>query len=72
MLAEFAQILPDRTVETTIAANKRTLFLEIDDLQPADQFSVRYSINAADGAELRSEIIGTIHKLGANAKLAAK
>ncbi|MBI3416564.1 MAG: hypothetical protein HY043_14810 [Verrucomicrobia bacterium] len=55
-----------------LAANKRTLFLEIEGLQPADQFSVRYGINAADGAELRSEIIGTIHKLGANTKLAVK
>ena len=48
-----------------LSADKRTLFLTVDGLQPADQFSVKYGINAADGAELRSEVIGTIHKLGA-------
>ncbi len=48
-----------------LSADKRTLFLEVDGLQPADQFSVKYSVNTADGAEIRSEVIGTIHKLGA-------
>ena len=48
-----------------LSADKRTLFLEVEGLQPADQFSVKYSVNTADGAEIRSEVIGTIHKLGA-------
>ena len=48
-----------------LSADKRTLFLEVEGMQPADQFSVKYSVNAADGAELHSEVIGTIHKLGA-------
>lgn len=48
-----------------LSADKKTLFLEIDGLTVADQFSVKYSLNAANGAELRSEVIGTIHKLGA-------
>ncbi len=47
-----------------LAADKRTLLLEVDGLEIADQFSVKYSINAADGTEVRSEVIGTIHKLG--------
>jgi hypothetical protein len=48
-----------------LGADKRTLFLRIDGLKEADQFSVKYGINTASGTELRSEVIGTIHKLGA-------
>ncbi len=47
-----------------LSSDQKTLFLEVDGLQPADQFGVKYSVNAADGTELRSELIGTIHKLG--------
>jgi len=42
----------------------KSVFLEIDGLTKADQYSVKFTLNAADGAEMRSEIIGTIHKLG--------
>jgi ribosomal protein L35AE/L33A len=49
----------------SLGADKRTVFLEIEGLQPADQYSVKYTVNAADGTEVRSEIVGTIHKLGA-------
>jgi hypothetical protein len=49
-----------------LSADKKTVFLEIEGLQPADQYSVRYAFHAADGTELRSEIIGTIHKLGSD------
>ncbi|MEN9734663.1 MAG: hypothetical protein RLZ45_2658, partial [Verrucomicrobiota bacterium] len=55
-----------------LAADKRTLFLEIPGLTEADQYSVRYSISAADGTELRSEIIGTIHKVGPEEPLASR
>lgn len=48
-----------------LSADRKTLFLEVIGLQVADQFSVKYAVNTADGTELRSEIIGTIHKLGA-------
>lgn len=48
-----------------LSADKRTLFLEVDGLQVADQYGVKYAIKAADGTELHSELIGTIHKLGA-------
>ena len=49
-----------------LSADGKTLFLEVDGLQPADQYSVKYSIVAADGTDLRSELIGTIHKLGSD------
>lgn len=47
-----------------LSKDGKTLFLEVDGLQIADQFSVKYTVNAADGTELKSEVIGTIHKLG--------
>jgi len=47
-----------------LSPDKRTVFLEIPGLAVADQYSLKYSLNAADGAELRSEIIGTLHQLG--------
>lgn len=52
-----------------LSSDRKTLTLEVDGLQPADQYSVKYSVTAADGAELRSEVIGTIHKLGADTAL---
>lgn len=55
-----------------LGPDKRTLFLEIPGLSVADQYSVRYSINAADGKELRSEIIGTIHVLGPEQPVAVR
>jgi len=42
----------------------KTVFLEVEGLQPADQFSVKYSLKASSGTEMNSEVIGTIHKLG--------
>lgn len=47
-----------------LSADGKTLFLEVDGLQIADQYGVKYSVTTADGTELRSELIGTIHKLG--------
>lgn len=48
-----ARLLPDR----------KSVFLELDGLQPCDQWSVRFNLDAADGKEMRSEVIGTLHKL---------
>jgi hypothetical protein len=42
---------------------KRSVFLEIDGLVPADQFLVKYAIKTSDGTDMRSEVAGTIHKL---------
>lgn len=47
-----------------LSADGRSVFLTVAGLEAADQYSVKYSINAADGTEMRSEIIGTIRKLG--------
>ena len=47
-----------------LSADGKSVFLAIDDLTRADQYSVKFTLNAADGAEMRSEIIGTIHRLG--------
>jgi hypothetical protein len=62
---------PDKTAhdKLTVSAVKRSadgksVFLEIEGLAVADQYSVKYTVNAADGTEMRSEVIGTIHKLG--------
>ena len=48
----------------TLSVDGKSVFLAIDGLTKADQYSVKFTLNAADGAEMRSEIIGTIHKLG--------
>ena len=50
-----------------LAADGKSVFLSIRGLQPADQYSVRYTVKAADGAEMRSEIVGTIRKLAKSA-----
>ena len=55
-----------------LGADKRTLFLEIPGLATADQYSVKYGLQAADGTELRSEIIGTIHQLGSEEPMAGR
>ncbi len=47
-----------------LSTDGKTLFLEIDGLEKADQWSVKYAVNSVDGTEVRSEIIGTIKKLG--------
>jgi hypothetical protein len=48
-----------------LSADGKTLFVVVDGLQKADQWSLKYNVTAADGTELRSEVIGTIKKLGA-------
>ncbi len=47
-----------------LSADGRRLFLEVEGLEKADQWSLKYAVTAADGAEMRSEVIGTIRKLG--------
>jgi hypothetical protein len=49
-----ARLLPDG----------KTLVLQIDDMKPADQMRIKYSINAADGAPISQEIYNTVYKLG--------
>ena len=47
-----------------LGADRHSVFVEVEGLQPADQYSVKYALKAADGSEMKSEVIGTIHKLG--------
>lgn len=54
-----ARLLPDG----------RTVFLEIPGLQPVMQWEVKYSLNSTDGKTVRSQLHGTINKLGPEWKL---
>ena len=47
----------------TVSADRRSVFLEIPDLRPAMQMQLKYEIKAADGVELRGQVINTIHAL---------
>ena len=47
----------------TVSADRRSVFLEIADLRPAMQMQLKYDIKAADGVELRGQVINTIHAL---------
>jgi type 1 glutamine amidotransferase/glucose/arabinose dehydrogenase len=42
----------------------RSVFLEVPSLRPVMQLRLRYSLRAADGAPVKGEIDGTIHRLG--------
>lgn len=44
-----------------LAADEKTIFLEISDLQPSMQFRVEYNLEAADGTEIKSRFYTTIH-----------
>lgn len=50
-----AKLLPDG----------QTVFLEIPNMKPSDQFKLRYNLDAADGALIDEELYGTIYELGA-------
>jgi type 1 glutamine amidotransferase/cytochrome c2 len=53
-----------RVESATLLDDDRTVFLEIKDLKPVNQFTVGYSLTAASGAEFRHTIAYTIHNLG--------
>ncbi|HEX8296489.1 MAG TPA: DUF6797 domain-containing protein [Chthoniobacteraceae bacterium] len=48
-----------------IGTDERTVFLEIPELKPVMQMSIKYDLKSADGAELRGEVVNTIHALAA-------
>jgi hypothetical protein len=52
-----------------LAADKKTVFLEIQDVKPVDQMRVKFKITAADGAPISYEIYNTIHRVGTDRKL---
>jgi hypothetical protein len=47
-----------------IGTDDRTVFLEIPNLQPVMQMSIKYQIKTAEGRELKGEVVNTIHGLG--------
>ena len=49
----------------TLSADGRSVFLEIPEIKPVMQMAIKFGLKAADGAELRSEVINTIHALSA-------
>ena len=48
----------------TIGTDDRTVFLEIPGLKPVMQMAIKYNLKTAEGAELKGEIVNTIHALG--------
>jgi len=46
-----------------VAADRRSVFLEIPDLRPAMQLQLKYDLKSADGLELRGQVTNTIHVL---------
>ncbi len=55
---------PVTVKSVTIGTDDRTVFLEIPDLKPVMQMSIKYDLKTADGKELRGEVVNTIHALG--------
>jgi hypothetical protein len=50
----------------TISADKKSVFLEIPEIKPVMQMAIKFGIKSADGGEIRSEVINTIHALAEN------
>ena len=55
---------PLEVKRVSIGTDDRTVFLEIPGLKPVMQMSIRYGIKAADGAEIKGEVVNTIHGFG--------
>ena len=48
----------------TLSADGKSVFLEIPEIKPVMQMSIKFGLKTADGVDLRSEVINTIHALG--------
>ena len=48
----------------TVSEDAKSVFLEIPEIKPVMQMSIKFGLKTADGADLRSEVINTIHALG--------
>ena len=55
-----------------LSSDGKSVRLEIEGIAPVMQMHVRYSVETADGAEVKGEIYNTINKLGADEALAAQ
>ena len=47
----------------TVAADGRSVFLELDDIRPVDQMMIRMSITATDGTEYHEVAYLTVHRV---------
>ena len=47
--------------DVTLSDDGKTVFIEIDDLQPVMQMQIRYNIEAAAGEELENSVWMTIN-----------
>jgi hypothetical protein len=52
----------------TVSTDERSVFLKIKGFKPVMQFSLEYDTQSASGAELRGEVVGTVHRLGSQAR----
>ncbi len=52
-------------VSAALSDDGRSVFVEIPDLLPVQQFHLEMNLRAADGARLREFLHGTIHEIGA-------
>ena len=48
----------------TLSANGRSVFVEIPDILPVQQYHLEMNLRSADGTRVREFIHGTIHDLG--------
>jgi hypothetical protein len=46
-----------------LASDRKTVFLEIPDIQPVMQMEIQYNLQAEDGKNIQQEIYDTIHEL---------
>jgi hypothetical protein len=51
-----------------LSSDGRSVFLNTASLQPVMQFEIKYNLEAADGAKMRSALYGTINKLAAECR----
>jgi hypothetical protein len=68
---DYSVINPDKEGRDTLEVRSakllsdgRTVFLEIPGLQPVMQWELKYSLNTTEGKTVRSQLHGTINKLG--------
>jgi hypothetical protein len=48
----------------TLSPDGKSVFLEIPEIKPVMQMAIKFGLKTADGADLRSEVVNTIHALG--------
>ncbi len=51
-----------------VSADKKSVFIEVPDLQPVDQFRLKMNIKSADGGDVPADVAGTINVVAPDAK----